>query len=375
MPETRPDVLARRIAGFGLPGTMQPVPFVVSDHDWRSLIEWVYGERITGLAVAAVEAGMLKLSEEQNVDLITGHRAAMAWALMVERTVLSVAEDLDAAGVPFVLLKGASLARTVYPDPEWRAFGDLDLLVRAPDWRSACAVFQRRGLARELPEPRRGFDERFGKAAVFEGADRIQIDLHQRLVLGPFGLWMDPDELFQHTAQVVIGGRSVPRLQDTELLLHVCMHASLGSNPPKLQPLRDILQVATTGNVDWQRFEELARRWNLRAVVRHAFLAAGETLDSTIPEPAEAIVAYRPTLKEQRLLEAYTTERRGRGGMAISTLAAIPTVGAKASYLRALLLPEREFLTARSGRGRLLGSRIRRLKVPAQWVKTGSRSR
>ena len=129
MPERSADVLARRIAAFGLPGAAQKGPVVVSDHDWRHFVECLYSERITGLAVAAV-AGVLKLSEEQSVDLMTGHKAAMAWALMVERTVLSVAEDLDAAGIPFVLLKGASLARTMYPDPEWRAFGDLDLLVR-----------------------------------------------------------------------------------------------------------------------------------------------------------------------------------------------------------------------------------------------------
>ena len=61
--------------------------------------------------------------------------------------------------------------------------------------------------------------------------------------------------------------------------------------------------------------------------------------------------------------------------MALTTLAAIPTVRAKAAYMRALLLPEREFLTARTGSDGLVGSRLRRLKVPAQWMRTGSRTR
>lgn len=369
MREERVDDLARAVAAFGLPNAPEPERAVVSDEVWRSLLAQVRFQRITGLAVAAVQGGVLRARDDQRVELVDQHRNAMAWALAVERTLLSVAGELQMAGVPFVLLKGAGMAHALYPDPSWRAFGDADLLVRVRDWGRACAVFEQLGFPREIPEPRRGFDERFGKAAVFASASGVQVDLHRRLVLGPFGLWMDPEELFDRTVPVVIGGRAVSRLQDTELLLHACMHASLGSNPPLLVPLRDVLQVAWAGDVDWLRFGELTRRWRLRAVVGHAFRAASRTLRAQLPAHATEMLNYEPPPKERRLLEAYTTARRGHGGLALATLAAVPSIGAKVAYVRALLLPDREFLAARTGTNGAAVSYLRRWRVPAHWVR------
>jgi hypothetical protein len=186
---------------------------------------------------------------------------------------------------------------------------------------------------------------------------------------------MGPEELFERTATLEMGGRRVLRLPDTELLLHVCMHAALGDNPPRLLPLRDILQVALVGRVDWARFEELARRWHLRAVVRYAFITAARTLHAALPGEAKELVTYRPSSKERRLLEAYTTERRKTGGMALATLSAIPRITEKTAYVRALLMPDRRFLAARAGNGERGASYLQRWMVPAGWVQARRRNR
>ena len=41
---------------------------------------------------------------------------------------------LNTAGVPVIVLKGAALARTLYPSSVLRPYGDLDVLVREEDW-------------------------------------------------------------------------------------------------------------------------------------------------------------------------------------------------------------------------------------------------
>lgn len=375
MPDEPVMQLANAIAGYGVPGGIQREPIGATDRVWSQFLALMRTQRISGLAVAAAGSGMVRLRDEQLTSLLEHHREAMAWTLIVEQVLLEVAADLEAAGVRYLVLKGASLAHTLYPDPSWRAFGDLDLLVTTPQWRQACRVVQRGRSSRDLPEPRPGFDERFGKATVFQSEQGVQIDLHLRLALGPFGLWMKTDGLFDRPSALDLGGRSVPRLQDTELLLHACVHASLGSSPPLLVPLRDVLQIASVGDVDWTRFEALARRWHLQVVVRHALLAAAATLGAVLPPEAGASIAYRPSAREQRLLHAYTTERRVRGGLALSTLAAIPGPRAKASYLRALVLPQHEFLAARTGADGVVESHLRRWRIPAGWVRSGSRSR
>src|SRR5919108_1697202 len=264
-------VVDRAIGGFGLPGRdLRPVE--VSADGWRAFRSSATSGRIVGIAVAAVEAGHLRITEEKAEELLVWQRDAMVWALTIERRLLTLAEAFEADGVRPLVLKGPVLAHTVYPDPSWRAFADLDLLVPTASWRRALEVLAGLGFERRLPEPRPGFDERFGKAAVHTNGDGAEIDLHRTLVIGPFGLWARPDELFRRATTFELGGRTLRRLDDTALLLHACMHASLGWRPPLLWTLRDVAQVAWSGRVDWDELADLARRWRLRAVVRHALI-------------------------------------------------------------------------------------------------------
>ncbi len=367
-----PVDLARRAAGFSLPG-VDGSPWSVTHEAWPPLLSLLFSQRIMGLAVAGAEAGWLYLTPSQSAELLTRHRDAMLWVLTLERGLVRLAPDFRAAGIDFVVLKGPAVAHGFYPDPSWRTFADLDLLVRTADWRRACALLAELGFRRDLPEPRPGFDERFGKAAAHTGTDGFSVDLHRTLVLGPFGLWIDPDVLFERTTAFRLGGVSLKRLEHTSAFLHACAHASLGWHPPLLTPVRDVAQLATGADVNWEEVEELGDRWRLGVVVHHALKTASEQLGVELPEPARGILATRPRRREARLLEAYTSDRRWRGGTAIATLRAIRGPGAKVAYIRTLLVPSKEFLVARAGVRGKKGSYLRRWMVPIKWLR-GRRS-
>jgi hypothetical protein len=364
------DRLVRRIAAFGLNENANQVALSISHEDWLVLLATLYQQRLTGFAVAAAEEGSLNLGSGQAEDLLERHRDAMLQVLGLERHLVTLSAALEEAGVEMVLLKGSALAHTVYPDPSWRPFADLDFLVRGQDFQRAIEVLADRGFTRALPEPRARFDVRFGKAAELYGPDGLSIDLHRTLVVGPFGLWIDLDELFAGTTSFSLGGRTLRRLDDASLFLHACIHASLGWWPPLLMPVRDVAQVASYARVDWDLVAERTRRWRLAAVVQHALRTASEILGAPVPEEARAVIAIQPRRKESRALSAYTTNRRQRGGTATSTLRAIPGIPAKIAYARALLFPNRAFLSARQRNGR--PSYLRRLAIPVKWL-TGKR--
>jgi hypothetical protein len=268
------------------------------------------------------------------------------------------------------------MAHTCYPAPTWRSFGDLDLLVRAEQWQTATAVLLQSGFRRDLPEPRVGFDERFGKAVEFTSEDGYQVDLHRTLVLGPFGLWMKPEELFDHAVPIEVGGTSHLRLDDAGLLVNACMHASLGWTPPLLLPLRDVVQILQVAAVDWALVADWARRWRLTTVIHHAFRSASEAFGVHLPQEARRYVEMEPSRRETLALRAYTTDRRRLGGMQLSMARAIPGVRGKAAFLRAMVLPDREFLAVRAPGGRGRPSYLRRWAVPMRWLrsKLGARS-
>lgn len=366
-------LLIRRIAAVGLPGESASTDGQEVRADaWPRLLGGVLVERATGLAVAAALAGRVVLTEDQFEELCDHHRLAMAGVLNIERTLLSVSSALEEAEIRPVVLKGSALAHCCYPDPSWRSYGDLDLLIRGQDWERAGGVLRRLGYGRNQPEPRPGFDRRFGVAAVYRKEGSAEIDVHRRLVAGPFGLWLDHQALPERTVQFTVGGRSFSRLDDTHLLIHACIHASLGYRPPLLLPLRDVAQCAFMPGVDWDLFRKVTAAWKLTAVVSHAFGTVQARMGDVLPKQAAAFVTSKVSRRERRALEAYTTDRRMRGGKAVTSLMAIPGARDKVAYIRALTLPSRDFVTARNGQER--GSYLRRWMVPMHWLAGSGRS-
>lgn len=361
--------LVAAVAAFGLKDFRRG-PCTVSEEKWGQFISSVSAERLTGLALAAVEQGAVVLAPAHIDELRDRQLTAMLQALALERRLLDVAQAFEDAEIEYAVLKGPVLANDFYPDPAWRPFVDVDVLVRGSDWRRACLVLAELGFERNLPEPKPGFDERFGKAALHRDADGLQLDLHRTLVLGPFGLWMDPGELFGQRASFRLGDRLLPRLDDSALLLNACMHASLGSSPPLALPMRDVAQIAEVGRIDWGRFSAQMRRWQLQAVIQHAVDTLQQRFGIAIPQLAEVASTVSVTRTQRRALLAYTTDGRVRGGISLHTLSAIRGLRNKAAYIGSLLVPSRDFLAARAVDHR--PSYLRRLTIPVKWLRKTS---
>src|SRR6185295_18812816 len=147
------------------------------------------------------------------------------------------------AGIGSVVLKGPAVAHVAYPDPSWRPFGDIDVLVPAGRFDDACDVLAALGYHRSFVDPRTGFAARFGKGAAHVGADGLEVDLHRLLADGPFGFWVDHDVILGATAAFELAGRRLARLDDSAILLHACLHAVLGGRNPTLLQLRDVAQL------------------------------------------------------------------------------------------------------------------------------------
>src|SRR5262249_20849398 len=153
--------------------------------EWARLLARIRFERLNGLAAEAAADGRLVLSDQQTDQLLGLHRGSMLWCLRAEQKLLGLADAFVLEGIEFAVLKGPSLAHRFYREPSLRPFGDLDVLVRSGDYERACDLLARLGHRRCRPEPRPGWEARFGKASVHvHPDDGIEVDLHRTLVLG-----------------------------------------------------------------------------------------------------------------------------------------------------------------------------------------------
>jgi hypothetical protein len=304
--------------------------------------------RLLGLLAAAVRDGALLLTDSQRQRLERLLQAWLAHALRVEGLLLEAGAALDRAGIAFRVLKGVALGHLVYPDPSWRVFGDLDLLVPGDRLSAAVHVLQDAlGARRPEPELRPGFDDRFGKEAMLDTPDGLELDLHRTFVDGALGLSIDLDDLFAGGTPFTVGGREVEALSAGALVLHAAYAVVVADWPPRLASVRDLVQAVVVVDPPPSEVIATARRWGARALLARALTAAWAELD---PPGGPALVdwaeAYRPTRREQLVLAAHVGPQRATTRHLAATLV-LPGWGDRAAYLRAVAWPQRSYLEAR----------------------------
>lgn len=89
-----------------------------------------------------------------------------------------VVDALAARGIEAIVLKGAALAHTLYPEPWLRARSDTDLLVRATDRRAALAVLDQLGYRRSEAA---GGELASSQASFSRPGSALPFDLHWRI--------------------------------------------------------------------------------------------------------------------------------------------------------------------------------------------------
>jgi hypothetical protein len=336
------------VAGFGLSGAPALPTDTLGQEAWQRLLVAVNHQRIEGLLAAAVDAGALPVTCDQLDDVRQAARGRSKVDLCLEYELLVTLRTLEDAGLQCRVLKGPAWAHAVYPDPAWRGFGDVDLLVRSDDWSGVIDALQATGARRVVSEVRPGFDRRFGKDATLLTPSGWQVDLHRTLVVGPFGLWIDEDELFACVASLSIGGVTMTTFDKEASFLHACYNAALGDDPPRLIAVRDVCQLALSGQPDPSVVAEMAGRWRATAVVARSLALAADLLGREVWSlpVAAPFAARRGTNFERALVATYRGPGRGYTSQ-LATVAAIAGTTERLAYLWALARPERSYLVAR----------------------------
>jgi Uncharacterised nucleotidyltransferase len=355
---TAADVLCS-IAAYGLPGSRFRAPSAVLGRDkWIALVNGARWERIVPLLAQAVADGALPASEEQWDEVAALDVQSMNGVIALEAALVGIAADLEQAGVRYRVLKGSAVAHLDYPDPGWREFGDIDLLIHPDHVELAIATLAEQGYARRFPEPRTGFDRRFTKSVSVADSNGQQLDLHRTLAAGGFGQRIIVDMLWSASpSEFLVAGRSLPALGPEERLLHACYHMVLGNAPPRLVPQRDLAQMLLTGNVAADQARLLAGAWQGEAVVAHAVTTAWQNLRLTGDVPLWAWAAeFVPRRRDRRELARATSPNYSYAAQAVDSIMAIRGSRARLAYVSAMAFPRRSYVASRHTG---FGSRVR----------------
>lgn len=232
------------------------------------------------------------------------HRKGLSVALMLRQQADELVPQIS--HLPVALVKGPIFARTLYPDPSLRLFGDIDLLA-APE-----AVPDLEGVLRDHgfdpAEPANSLAARERKWVHRDNA-ALLVEVQTNLVHAP-----SLQGTLSLSFEDIAGKVGTPAAQ----LLVAVVHGGLGGHFDQLRSLVDICQAAralrTAG--DETDFEALVSRTGTRFVAKSGLELAGRILK----EPrcfsiANAIgpaphIALARSLLNQRVVMSTMTSRR-----------------------------------------------------------------
>jgi len=238
--------------------------------------------------------------------------------LFVAASLRAALEALGAAGVRAIMLKGAALIESVYPDPAMRELLDLDLLVEPGGLNAARAALAPLGYRPEtatgLPDDRSGHHH---EPALVSDRALVAIELHHHIAMTDEGGRFDLGGIWERARGD--GAQLLPAPED--LLLHVALHftrnrlggsAERGSSAGALAQIGDMAWIIDVEPVDWDVLAATARACGIEARVFLALFAAAEV---GVAVPDEVLGDLRPAGFDPRVgrrLVALRVLRTGR---------------------------------------------------------------
>jgi len=275
-------------------------------------------------------------------------RMQAAGDMVVERELVAVLDALAEAGVGTMLLKGAALAYSHYPEPALRTRCDADVLIRPADRDVATRVLEGRGYRR--PNAVSGtlvsYEECYSNC---DGSVEHVVDLHWQINNGQvFAHALSYEEMHARAVPVPQLGASARTLCPPHALLLACMHraAHLGVDGPggnRLVWLYDIHLLANAmAEAEWRDFTQMCNAKGMRQISRDAFAATHQAFATAFPVDVVQALTHEGTAE---LSAAYLDDDRRR--LLLTDLRALGTWRDRATLVRETCFPPRAYVLAK----------------------------
>lgn len=348
-PLTPRQAIYRILATAWDPASLPPAGTV----PWQEVLRLVGPSNIA--ALAHVLAAPLRADMPPDVRALleqafyrSAAASARAYAQLGE-----VGRALATTGAPLMLLKGAALANTLYPDPALRLMGDIDLLV-PPECVAACRdVLLRAGYTPQRVDERPGRLQETTNEVQFQPPEGVAaiVELHWHIIDVPYYMQRIPMAWFwEHSEPLEVAGCTFRVLNAEANVLYLSAHLALHHAFRGLHSLLDLalLLVHTGERLDWDTVIDAARRFDLVCAVRGTLeRLAGAWPTLPLDEPLQRLEATQPSAMDSRLYRLLTSESRSNTLQFYTALVSLPGLGGRLRYIGTHLFPQPAYMRER----------------------------
>ena len=322
---------------------------IESGLDWQELVALAVRHGIPNLVFHHLRALDLGASVPAPTwqQLERHHATARLCSMRQRWETTRILDAFSEGGIEVMALKGIVLRETLYPDPGMRASGDVDIMIRRPEWRRAAACLESIGyrVAAGADIGDSYTPDDFHHMAPYESPNGgVMVEVHWHLV--PCVLHVDARELWQRAAELHLEGRTLWRLSGEDQFLHLCVHAAQTAFNTGLRHLIDVAELERTGVFDEDVIVSRSARWGIQRHVATTVrlvdeLIGGSQLCRSIADRTQAPAGVVAALREA-VLDTGRRKRADRGsGMA---QAVTMLRGRRWSELLGKLFPNRRYM-------------------------------
>jgi hypothetical protein len=211
-----------------------------------------------------------------------------------------VLKGCSEATIPVILLKGAHLAEFVYKDIALRPMSDIDILVEKSHLGRMKDVLIALGYIMSREEMGQSQEH----LAPFRKQGATSIEVHYHIAVPPISLWIDIGKLSERARSVKLEGIEATTLAPNDLLLHLCLHASIHHGFDNgVRPLFDIAYMIERyhGEIDWEDLIDIGQRWHLDRVLSIMLDLTIKITGATIPDRMLDALAVRADSSERMI--------------------------------------------------------------------------
>jgi len=206
------------------------------------------------------------------------------------RELSTILSSFQRLGIQVVILKGAALAKTLYPDMSLRPFVDIDLLIRDQDLDKAERELQFLGYSMSFlkGEFHQGYVRRFDKHFLYskDGLIAVNIEIHTSLL--PFICMqrLEADGFWARGVVFPIFENGGLVLSPEDMLLHLCIHIFNHNISTRLLWLYDVaLMILKHGeSINWKLLEKRTRILGVHRIVGLVLDHVSQTFDIPMPQ-------------------------------------------------------------------------------------------
>jgi len=259
------------------------------------------------------------------------------------------------SAVPVLVLKGAALAETVYPDPAWRPLHDMDLLVPPETVTTVMAFLAQEGYRPTAPEVAPGIIRAYESQIALTPTRPLPfgLEVHWHLFDSPHHQRVIPMDWFWQTCRpLALAAGEACMLGPEAQLLHLGAHLWLHHRGRGLLWQFDLVMLlhALADRLDWDAVVHRAAVYDLVLSTRYVLNGLATLWQAPVPATVLArLGALSPSPAERRTVARLTAAHRPVLYRFWSDLLALPTWSARLRYAWFNLFPVPAYMRERYG--------------------------